>query len=307
MAVDRGIKVITIDINVENPLITEIQQDDFALSFQICKQMVQDTNGNANLIYMSQPQLGFAPLVKRDKVWQSYKWQYKGLNEVAMIGQVNADVVKTAKVETHKVLKEFPNINTVIAMWDQFAHGAVEAIYEEGKNNDISVYSIDISDEVLAAMHKPDSSWKCTAGLDPWLLGNMSVQCAWSWLAGSDLGKYILLDPVLITQEYVLEQNIKTMKELVKSVPELKVEPFLKKYPFLRAPHHLPPPIKPNVEPIFPKFEPQVLPVSHQEHDEQPKKKSAMPPKRVVTQRPQSQKQPTKPSPLAQHLGIPFV
>jgi len=173
----------------------------------------------------------------RDKVWQSYKWQYKGLNEVAVIGQVNSSVVQTSKMETKKFLVKYPNVNTVLAVWDQFAHGAVEAITEIGKNDDISVYSIDVSDEVLQNMNKPGSPWKCTAGLDPWLLGNMSIQCAWSWLHGTDLAKYILLDPVLISQEFVLENNITNMKQLVKSVPELKVEYFLKKYPFLQHTH----------------------------------------------------------------------
>jgi len=228
-----------------------------------------------------------------------------------MIGKVNANVVKTSKSETLRVLKESPNINTIIAMWDQFAQGAVEAIIEEGKNNSISVYSIDISDAVITAMLQPDSPWKCTAGLDPWLLGNMSVQCAWSWLAGSELGKYILLDPILITQEFIVENNIKNMKELVRSLPELKVEPFLKKYPFLRAPHHLPPPIT-NIVPMVPKLEPTIVPnlekVVPANVEEQPKKKARFNPnQRVVSPREKYSQKPAKPSPLAQTLGLPFL
>jgi len=121
---------------------------------------------------------------------------------------------------------------------------------EEGKNGMIGVYSIDVSDEVLENMISLNSPWKCTVGLDSWLLGNMAIQCAWSWLAGCDLGKYLLLDPVVITQEFVLENNIKTMKALVKCVPELKIATFLKKYPFLQSTQPLPEPI--IQQPTFP-------------------------------------------------------
>eukprot|EP01124_Arcella_intermedia_P000209 TRINITY_DN10106_c0_g1_i1.p1 TRINITY_DN10106_c0_g1~~TRINITY_DN10106_c0_g1_i1.p1 ORF type:complete len:1099 (-),score=241.44 TRINITY_DN10106_c0_g1_i1:25-3159(-) len=324
MAVDRGIKVITIDLNVENPLITEIQQDDFALSFQICKQLIQDMNGNANVIYMSQPELQFAPLIKRDKVWQSYKWQYKGLNEIAMIGQVSANVVNTSKTETLKILKEFPNVNIILAMWDQFAHGAVEAIKLVGKEDDISVYSVDISDQVINEMNHPNSPWKCSVGLDSWLLGNMAVRCAWACLNGVHLGKYILLDPIVIKQEYILQNSIKDIKQLVRELPELKSEAFLKKYPFLRKPQdhpHTAPtapvslPQVPLVQPLpvqaalpqvqaLPVPAPQVVPKEVPIHQPNKRVRVANTRRDAPTRPP---KKPQMPSPLAQSLGLPFL
>jgi len=213
-------------------------------------------------------------------------------------------------------------------MWDQFAQGAAQAIEEQQLSENISVYSIDISDEVIYRMGLPNSCWRSTAGLDSWLLGNMAVQCAWSWVQGADLGKYILLDPVLITQEFIRENDIKNVKQLVKCVPELQRAAVLKKYPFLKVsvPHELPtlalqPTIMANLpeqkppEEIKPQEVEQTVPVVQSPTYKQqqypykrykftpppniPKPKSS--PSTNTYRRPQSK------NPLAQTLGIPFI
>lgn len=73
-ALDRGIKVVTFDLVVDDNRVPEIEQDDLLIGYLISKQLAVDFAGNANVIYVNVG--GFAPLDKRDKMWQIIKWRF---------------------------------------------------------------------------------------------------------------------------------------------------------------------------------------------------------------------------------------
>jgi len=171
-------------------------------------------------------------LEKRNKVWETYKWQYPGLNQIVQYGTVNSTVVETSKSEMKKIIKQYPQANVVLGMWDQLARGAVDAIMEEKLGKNYLVYSVDISNDNIQKMREEDSPWTATVALDSKLLGNMSVMAAKSWILGANIGKYIVMDPVLITRDFLLENNILNMDDLVKSLPSLQESSIMEKYTF---------------------------------------------------------------------------
>ncbi len=83
-ALDKGIKVVAFDLVIDNPNVPEIEQDDMLIGFMLSKKMATDFGGDANVTYINVG--GFAPLTKRDRAWQNFKWRYEGLNEVAHSG-----------------------------------------------------------------------------------------------------------------------------------------------------------------------------------------------------------------------------
>lgn len=218
-ALAKGIKVVTFDLVVENPDVPEIEQDDMFIGFQLSKKLATDYGGNANVVYVNVG--GFAPLDKRDRSWQNFKWRYAGLKEVAKIGAVTDNTAADTQTRMEATMKEHPEANVALAMWDEFAKGAVRAIMQAGKSDQIKVYSVDITNEDIQMMTEPNSPWVATVATDPYNVGRLAVRSAAALVAGEKVDKYLLVAPELITQDFLLQNNITNMDELVQALPTL--------------------------------------------------------------------------------------
>lgn len=223
-ALDRGIKVVTFDLVIDHPDVPEIEQDDMYIGFLISKTLAVDFGGNANVTYINVG--GFAPLVKRDRMWEAFKWRYPGLKQVAHIGAVTDNTAADTMTRMEAVLKERPETNAVLAMWDEFAKGAVRAIMDAGRD-DIKVYSVDITNEDIQLMTMPGSPWVATVTTDPYNVGRLAVRAAAALVAGDKVPKYLLVEPVLVTRDFLLENNITNMDELVAAMPSLGESPLV--------------------------------------------------------------------------------
>ena len=218
-AMKAGIKVLTFDLVIDNPDVPEIEQDDMLIGFMLSKKLATDYGGNADVIYINVG--GFAPLVKRDRAWQDFKWRYTGLKEAAQIGAVTDNTAADTQTRMEAALKEHPDADAVLAMWDEFAKGAVRAIMQAGKADQVKVYSVDITNEDIQMMTQEGSPWVATVATDSYNVGRLAVRGAAAMIAGEDLGKYLLVEPVLITQDFLRQNSISNMDELVKALPSL--------------------------------------------------------------------------------------
>jgi len=106
-------------------------------------------------------------------------------------------------------------------MWDEFAKGAVRAIMQAGLSEKIKVYSVDITNEDIQLMIQPDSPWEATVATDSYSVGRLAVRTAAALVAGEKVDKYLLVRPELITRQFLLENNITNMDELIKALPAL--------------------------------------------------------------------------------------
>lgn len=218
-ALDRGIKVVTFDLVVDDDRVPEIEQDDLLIGYLISKQLAVDFAGNANVIYVNVG--GFAPLDKRDKMWQIIKWRFPGVKEVAKIGAVTGSTAADTQTRMEAAMKEKPEANAVLAMWDEFAKGAVRAIMQAGKSDKFKVYSVDVTTEDIQMMIQQNSPWVATVGTDSYAVGRLAVRAAAALVGGEKLPKYLLVEPQLITKQFLLNNNITNMDELVKALPEM--------------------------------------------------------------------------------------
>ncbi len=218
-AMEQGIQVATFDTIVNNPAVPEIEQDDLRIGMELMKHVAIEKRGEANLIYLNI--LGIPPLDKRDRTYQDFLWRYPGINEVVMAGALTESTAADTQTRMDALLGEFQEVDTVVAMWDELAKGAVQSINQAGLNEFIDVYAVDISDENIALMREDGSPWKAVVATDPFNTGRVGMRTVAAMLGGEDPGKFLLVEPALITRDFLLENDVTNMDELVEAMPQL--------------------------------------------------------------------------------------
>ncbi|MCS6774678.1 MAG: substrate-binding domain-containing protein, partial [Thermoflexales bacterium] len=208
-ALEAGIKVVTFDVQINLPEVPEIEQDDLLIGLLAARQLAIDSGGAGEVVYVNVN--GFAPLDKRDRSWQDIKWRYPDLKEVARIGRVSANTAADTQTQFEAVIKSNPEARLVLAMYDEFAKGAVRAIEQAGLSDKYRVYSVDITNDDIQMMVKPGSPWKATVATDSYAVGRLSVRAAAALIAGEKVERYLLVQPVVITQEFLRANNVQDM------------------------------------------------------------------------------------------------
>ena len=129
-ALDAGVKVVAFDVNLENPKIPQIEQSDHELARAALDQALKDngTSFNAGYVYVA----GFAPLDRRNEVWEEIKKANPGIVEKARWGVVNDTTAASTADQTKAALGANPDITVVFAPYDEFARGVKLAANELG-------------------------------------------------------------------------------------------------------------------------------------------------------------------------------
>ncbi|MFC3883327.1 sugar ABC transporter substrate-binding protein [Bacillus songklensis] len=218
-AIKKGIPVVAFDVELDVDGVTTIDQDDYMLALLGLKQMVQDIDGEGNIVNIFVG--GFAPMEKRNRVYEIMLQRYPGIKEIARFGSATANTSLDTQTKMEAILKQYPNkgdIKAVWAPWDEFAKGATRAIKEAGRD-EIKVYGIDLSDEDLQMMQEKGSPWKASAAVNPAAVGEKQVELLLQKLAGKKTPRYYSFDPVLVTQDDLPDSPI-NMDQLQEYVEE---------------------------------------------------------------------------------------
>lgn len=224
-ALDAGIKVVAFDSAVNLPEVPEIEQDDLLIGQLAAHQLAVDAGGNAKVVYVNVN--GFAPLEKRDRSWQDYKWRYPDLQEVAHIGKVTNSTSADTQAQFEAVIKSNPDATYVFAPYDEFAKGVTRAIEQAGLSDKYRVYGVDVNTEDIQELGKPGGAWKATVATDSYSVGRLAVRAAATLIAGEKVDRYLLVQPVLITQDFIIKNNIQDIDALVKALPALGESPLV--------------------------------------------------------------------------------
>ncbi|KOO50493.1 sugar ABC transporter substrate-binding protein [Priestia koreensis] len=207
-AIKAGIPVVAFDVELNVPGVTTVDQDDYMMALMGLKQMAQDLNGEGNIVYIFVG--GFAPMEKRNQVYNLMMHRYPGLKEVARFGNATENTSLDTQNKMEAILKRYPNkgdIKAIWAPWDEFAKGATRAIKEAGRD-EIKVYGIDLSDEDLQMMQQANSPWKASAAANPAAVGEKQLNLLIDKLSGKNIPRYYSFDPVLVTQDQLPNQTI---------------------------------------------------------------------------------------------------
>jgi simple sugar transport system substrate-binding protein len=207
--VDAGKSVVTFDSTDELAKIegvTLTSQDDEALATLALDQLIKDTNGEANIVYLWVD--GFPPMVRRNNVYQEKLDSNPGIKEIERFGVAAADTSLKTQNAVAAMLNKHPKgeIDAIFATWDAFAIGAARAIKEAGRD-EIKIYGIDVSNADLQEIQDESSSWKYTAAVDPKLIGAVDMRLLAKKLAGEETPETYNLEASLISQEALLESK----------------------------------------------------------------------------------------------------
>ena len=212
MALDAGVPVVAFDVNIGDERAIQIEQSDADIARLGLEQLVADTGGEGDVLYVYVA--GFAPLDRRNAVWEEVKAANPGLNQVAQIGAVNDSTAVTVADQAKAALQANPNVVAIFAPYDEFAKGATLAIEELGLQDQIKVYGADISTADIAVMTAENSPWVATVAADPGNVGAVSVRAAYLAAMGEDVPSQVIVPVALITQEDLLAGGVQNMEQL---------------------------------------------------------------------------------------------
>lgn len=216
-AVEADIKVVAFDVNVKSDQVPQVEQSDRDLARLALEQAVADNGDSFTAGYVYVP--GIAPLDRRDETWREFKGKYPGIKEKAQFGTLDNPIANSNANQARAVLTANPDITVMFAPYDEFAKGVKIAVDEAGMNQDIKIYSADVSTADIAAMREPDSAWVATAATNPAVVGEVSVRTLAMLLSGEDPGANVIVPPTLITRSMLLDNDIKNMQELAEKLP----------------------------------------------------------------------------------------
>jgi simple sugar transport system substrate-binding protein len=219
-ALDKGIKVVAFDVDLANPKVPQIEQSDRDLASLLLGQVVKD-NGDAfsaGYVYVA----GFAPLDRRDAVWQAFKQAHPGVQERARWGTVENPIAQSVANQAAAAYRAHPDIRVVIAPYDEFARGASLAADEESLGGKLRIYSADISTADIEAIRAPNSAWVATAATNPAVVGAVSVRAAALDVAGQPLAHHIVVKPTLVTRDDLVKNDIHTIADLGAKFPAFR-------------------------------------------------------------------------------------
>ena len=219
---EAGIAVVVYDVKVLDcaSKAVETSQNDVDLATLVLTQMAKDIGDGAAVGYVNP--MVIAPLERRDVVWKKFVADHKWKQKFA-VGKFSHEVAKDNAALAAPALKSHPDVKAVFAPYDEVTKGTVEAIEKNQLGTRVAAYGIDISDADIELMTKKDSPWKATATTDPSAVGAAVTRAMALQLAGQLGSREVKFPGVLVTQAFLLEQQIKTMDDLRAKLPQLSL------------------------------------------------------------------------------------
>jgi simple sugar transport system substrate-binding protein len=221
-ATDAGIAVVVYDVKVLDcaAKAVETSQNDVDLATLVLTQMATDIGNGVAVGYVNP--LVIAPLERRDVVWKKFVADHKWDQKFA-VGRFSHEVARDNAELATPALKAHPDVKAVFAPYDEVTKGAVEAIERNKLGSKVAAYGIDISNADIELMTKKDSPWKATATTDPSAVGAAVTRALALQLAGQLGSRDVKFPGVLVTQEFLLKEGIKSMGDLRAKLPELNL------------------------------------------------------------------------------------
>ena len=221
-ATDAGIAVVVYDVKVLDcaAKAVETKQNDADLAGLVLTQMAKDIGDGVPVGYVNP--FVIAPLERRDLVWKKFVADHKWKQRFA-VGKFSHEVATDNAKLADRALKTNPGVKAIFAPYDELTKGTVSAIEQNKLGTKVAAYGIDISNADIELMTRKDSPWKATATTDPSAVGAAVTRTMALQLAGQ-LGKREVMFPgVLVTQSFLLENQIKNMDDLRAKLPELNL------------------------------------------------------------------------------------
>jgi simple sugar transport system substrate-binding protein len=221
-ALDAGKFVVIYDIAISEcaPRAVQTQQSDASLADLVLGQMLDDVSSDQMVGYVNV--LGIAPLDRRHVIWEEYVADNAWSQEF-FVGEFTNSVATDNAQLVDAALKANPGVVAIFAPYDEFTKGTVSAIFENSLEASVAAYGIDISNADIEVMTAENSPWKATATTDPNAIGAAVVRVMALEIAGQNADRSVDFPGVLVTQTFLVDNEIRNMVDLRANMPELNL------------------------------------------------------------------------------------
>ncbi len=222
-ATDAGIAVVVYDVKVADcaPKAVETAQNDVDLATLVLTQMAKDIGDGVPVGYVNP--LVIAPLERRDVVWKKFvadhRWDQK-----FMVGKFSHEVATDNAQLAAGALKTHPGVKAVFAPYDELTKGAVTAI----EQNKLGVQGRRVRDRYLERRHRADDEEGQPLEGDRHHRPERGRRRRHPH-AGPPAGRSARQPSrscspgVLVTQAFLLQEQIKNMDDLSAKLPDLNL------------------------------------------------------------------------------------
>ncbi|MCB2174398.1 MAG: substrate-binding domain-containing protein [Actinomycetales bacterium] len=223
-AIEKGIPVVIYDVEIQTcaPDAVQTQQSDADMAGLVLDQMLKDIGTDQKVGYVNVA--GIAPLDRRDVVWRA-ALDTNGWQQMFYTGSfTNSTATDTAPMVS-SALKSNPDVVAIYAPYDEFTKGTLSALEQNPDiASGIKVYGADISAADIELMTAEGSQWVATGATDPNAIGAAVTRTLFLHMAG-ELPKGATVDfpPILVTQDFLRQNNIKNMDDLRAAEPALNI------------------------------------------------------------------------------------
>jgi simple sugar transport system substrate-binding protein len=222
-AIDKGMRVVTFDTVIDKegvnlPGITSTFQDDFKLA-ELSLNEIAALSKNSEPVRIIKLWFGpgIPPLDRRETIYKQFEQQNK-IQTLEVIGPSNfQDVQGDIAAKVGAILAKYPpgTIDAVWGSWDEMAKGAYRAL-RDANRTDVTLISIDISNQDMNLMREPGSFWTSTAAVDPRLIGIVNMRLLAMKFAGLETPSDYDLEALLVTQSQLkADTNMENLKDVV--------------------------------------------------------------------------------------------
>ncbi|MFD5601085.1 substrate-binding domain-containing protein [Leucobacter sp. NPDC058333] len=221
-ALDAGITVAIYDVEIQEcaPEAVQTQQSDAMMASLVLDKMAEDVAEGDEVGYVNYD--GIAPLDRRDAVWQKYVTD-KGWEQKFKTGNfTNSSATDTAPMVTAAVQAN-SGVKAIYAPYDEFTKGTLTGLDQVTGTEDVLVYGADISTADIELMTAKDSRWVATGATDPNAIGAAVMRTLALHMAGELSESTVDFPPILVTQDWLRENDIKNMDDLRAAEPELNI------------------------------------------------------------------------------------
>lgn len=222
-ALDAGLTVIIYDVEIQScaPDAIQTQQSDAIMAQLVLDYMLQESGKDIEVGYVNVR--GIAPLDRRDVVWEEAK-AANGWDQKFHTGTYTDSSATDTAPMVVSALQANPGVKAIYAPYDELTKGTLSALEQVyGTESDIKVYGADISTADIELMTKENSAWVATGATDPNAIGAAVVRTLALAMAGQLDTKLIEFPPILVTQDFLRENNIKNMEDLRAKEPALNI------------------------------------------------------------------------------------
>ena len=171
---DANIPIVTVIMFLPYAVHNSVE-DSWQGSTNLAVWLVNQMRGSGK--YIGMDAAGWHTLEVRKRAYGEVLRWFPEIKRIGEYHEVNpADPVNNAYKITKATLRAHPDLKGVATTWGLPAVGAIKAIREMKKENQVSVISIDQEAALLAQMHKPGCPATAVVGIEPIVQGTAAAK-----------------------------------------------------------------------------------------------------------------------------------